>query len=88
MANDTENSQRPQLMTGGAEDPGTGRKEQFNELSELSLEERMAVADRMGIPVFNEPDAAKEGAMSGFDGTKEEFDNRMEEDNTEARPNQ
>lgn len=43
------------------------RVEQFNELSELSLEERMNVADQMGIPVQDAGEAAATGRASAGD---------------------
>lgn len=70
MAFDRENSGQPQRGTDSSENLGRERKEQFNELSELSLEERMNVADKIGIPVEN---------VSGIAGGS---DDRMEEEST------
>ena len=57
--------------------------DQFNELSELSLEERMAVADRMGIPVYNEPDAAAKGTGSGNNDSQGGANERMDTGSTD-----
>ncbi len=83
MANDREYN--PQPGTGSSEDDGGERIEQFNELSELSLEERMAVADRIGIPVNNVGEAAATGTASG-DDAPEDSNNRREEQSTSEGP--
>jgi hypothetical protein len=80
MANEREEMQRNHPGTEGAENQDRDRKEQFNELSELSLEERMAVADQIGIPVANVGEAVATGTMSGFDESSMEQDERPEED--------
>jgi hypothetical protein len=80
MANDREIQQ--QKGTGSAENLGRERQEQFNELSELSLEERMAVADQIGVPVQNVGDAAATGAMSGRDDAAGAPDDGMEEESS------
>jgi hypothetical protein len=82
MAFDRENGGQPQQGTGSAENRGRDRKEQFNELSELSLEERMKVADQIGIPVENISDAASLGTMSGRDDAAGGSGDRMEEEST------
>lgn len=79
MTNDREKAQQQQ-GTGSAENLGSERQEQFNELSELSLEERIAVADRIGIPVENMGDAAETGAMSGRDDLAGSSNEDMEEE--------
>lgn len=56
-------------------------KEQFNELSELSLEARMAVADQIGVPVNNLGDAAALGTMQNRDDITENAPNNSEDDN-------
>ena len=65
MANEREEMQRNHPGTEGAGNLDRDRKEQFNELSELSLEERMNVADQIGIPVSNAGDAAATGTITG-----------------------
>ena len=82
MANDNENVPQQQQGTGSAENVGSDRKEQFNELSELSLEERIAVADQIGIPVENVSDAAALGAMSGRDDLAGGPNDGMDEEST------
>jgi hypothetical protein len=82
MANDNENFPQQQQGTGSAENVGGDRKEQFNELSELSLEERIAVADQIGIPVANVSDAAALGAMSGRDDLAGGPNDGMDEEST------
>ena len=82
MTNDRENSQQSQPQSESAEKTGSGRNKQFNELSELSLEERMAVADRIGLPVEDIDDDATTGAMTGRDDTAREPNGRTEEAST------
>lgn len=82
MANDKEYNQHEEPGAGRAESTERGQKEQFNELSELSLEERMAVADQIGIPVNNLGDAVATGAMRDRDETADEQDSFIEEENT------
>ena len=77
MANDRENIQQQE---GTAENMGRERTEQFNELSELSLEERMAVADQIGVPVQNMREAVATGTVSSDDDAAEDLNNEMEED--------
>jgi hypothetical protein len=81
MANEREYNQ-PQEGTGSAENTGRDRKEQFNELSELSLEERMNVADQIGVPVEQVSDAAATGAMSGRDDAAGGSGDDMENEST------
>jgi len=80
-----DNAHNPQHDPGGEPEnnSGKGRKEQFNELSELSLEERMKVADQLGVPVYNAGDAAATGTMRGGD----EADSNLNEgnENTDMR---
>jgi hypothetical protein len=78
MAIDKESNQQP--GTGSPENLDRDRIEQFNELSELSLEERMAVADRIGIPVENVGEAAATGTMSGGDDAAGGSTDEMEEE--------
>ena len=82
MANDRENKAQQQDGTGSAENIDKDRQEQFNELTELSLEERMAVANRIGVPVENVSDADALGTVSGRDDAAGELDDRMEEEST------
>src|SRR4051794_32763964 len=82
MANDREMEQQRQPGTGSAENTGKDRKEQFNELSELSLEERMAIADQIGVPVRDVSDAAATGAMSGRDDAAGGSNDGMENEST------
>lgn len=56
------------------------RVEQFNELSEISLEERMNVADKIGIPVDNAGEAAATGTASGVDEAAPNQNDRLERD--------
>jgi len=57
------------------------RTEQFNELSELSLEERMNVADQLGVPIDNMNDAVATGTMQDNDETPAS-NNPMDEEST------
>jgi len=82
MANDRENYPQQQEGSGSAENSGHDRVEQFNELSELSLEERMNVADQIGVPVYNVADAAALGTASGGDDEAGNSGDRMEEEST------
>lgn len=82
MANDSVNSGQTQQGTGSAEQTGRQRKEQFNELSSLSLEERIAVADQIGVPAENVSDAASTGAASGRDDLAGGSGDRMEREST------
>ena len=82
MANDRENNLQGQPVTGGAENTGSDRIEQFNELSELSLEERMNVADQIGVPVENLGEAAALGTISGRDDAAGSADAGTEEQST------
>ena len=87
MTNDREHNQPRRPATGNEENPGHGHKEQFNELSELSLEERMAVADKIGIPAENEGDAVVTGTTSGRDDAASERSNRTAEENETEEAN-
>lgn len=78
MKNDREKVQ--QQGTPSTEDQDQERTEQFNELSELSLEERMNVADQIGIPVNNVEDAVATGAMRDNDA-----DENINEDTEKTR---
>lgn len=80
MANDR--SQQTQQGTGSAENTGEERSQQFNEMSELSLEERMNVADQIGVPARDVIDASATGAASGRDDAAGGSGDRMEEENT------
>ncbi len=85
MVNDRENN-RQQPTSGGAENGDRDRTEQFNELSELSLEERMAVADQIGIPTGNVGEAAATGTISGSDDAQGTSNGRFEEERTGVEP--
>jgi hypothetical protein len=76
MANDQERSQQPQQESGSADSQSSNQQEQFNELSELSLEERMNAADQMGVPM-NTKDAVATGAMRGH-GIEEDANDGIE----------
>ncbi|HEV7331231.1 MAG TPA: hypothetical protein VGN63_09340 [Flavisolibacter sp.] len=82
MANDREYNLPHQPGNENADNRERDPKEQFNELSELSLEERMAVADRIGIPVDNVGEAAATGAMRGDDNATAGSGDPMDEENT------
>ena len=77
MANDRKNIQQQDET---ADNMGRERTEQFNELSELSLEERMAVADQIGVPVQNMREAVATGTISSDEDAAEDLNNEMEED--------
>ena len=81
MTNDRDNTQQPYSDTEGEENSGNARQEQFNELSELSLEARMNVADRLGIPVNDIGEAVALGTMRDRDESTESTNDRMEEEN-------
>ena len=82
MATDREKTQQDQQGTGSAENLGMNRREQFNQFSEISLEERIAVADQIGVPVESETYAAATGAMSGRDDAAGGSNDDMEEEST------
>ena len=82
MANDRDERQQGQPGTGSAENTGRERDHQFNEMTELSLEERMNVADQIGVPVESVSDASETGAMSGRDDAAGGSGDRMEEQST------
>jgi hypothetical protein len=82
MADNSEKAQQHQPGSGRAENTGRNRKGQFNELSELSLEERIAVADQIGVPLEDVRDAAATGAMSGRDDALGGSNDGMEEETT------
>jgi hypothetical protein len=79
MANERDDLQQGQPGTGSAENTGQERNQQFNEMTELSLEERMKVADQIGVPVDNVADASQTGAMSGRDDAAGGSGDRMED---------
>jgi hypothetical protein len=81
MTNDRNNTQQPYSDTEGEENSGNARQEQFNELSELSLEARMNVADRLGIPVNDIGEAVALGTIRDRDESTESANDRMEEEN-------
>lgn len=85
MTNERESYPQHQPGLRSGDDTDRGRQEPFNELSELSLEERMAVADRIGVPVDNAGEAAATGAMSGPDDGAEGQIERMEDESTGDR---
>jgi hypothetical protein len=74
-------NQQAQQGSGSAENAGLGRDRQFNEMSELSLEERMNVADQIGVPARDVIDASATGASSGRDDAAGGSGDRMEEEN-------
>lgn len=76
------NDQTQQQGSGSAEQQGIDRQAQFNELSELSLEERMAVADKIGLPVQDVTDAFVTGTMSGRDDAAGAPNDGMEDEST------
>ncbi len=82
MANNSEKNLHHQQGAGDSENGSMDRTEQFNELSELSLEERMNVADQMGVPVESAGEAAATGAMRGADDNAGVSNDRMEEEST------
>ena len=69
-----------QQVRSGEENNGEDRIEQFNELSELSLEERMNVADQIGVPVRNESNTVEIGTLSGSDDIVVSDDRQTKED--------
>ena len=69
-----------QQIRSGEENNGEDRIEQFNELSELSLEERMNVADQIGVPVRNESNTVEIGTLSGSDDIVVSDDRQTKED--------
>ena len=75
-------NQQTQQGTGSAENTGQERSQQFNEMSELSLEERMNVADQIGIPARDVIDASATGTSSGRDDLSGGSGDRMEEEST------
>jgi len=81
MTNDRDNTQQPYSDTEGEENSGNARQEQFNELSELSLEARMNVADMLGIPVNDIGEAVALGTIRDRDESTESANDRMEEEN-------
>ncbi|MBB1284935.1 hypothetical protein HRH25_11180 [Flavisolibacter sp. BT320] len=72
MINDRDLANPQQSRPDDHLNPDHDRVEQFNELSEISLEERMNVADRIGIPVDNAGEAAATGTAMTSDETTEE----------------
>ena len=82
MANEREDNQQVQPGTGSAENAGNDRTEQLNELTELSLEERMAVADKIGVPTEQVSDISDTGMLSGRDDAAGGSGDRMEDENT------
>ena len=73
---------KPQEGTGSAENTGRERTEQMNELTELSLEERMNVADQIGVPPEQVADVSDTGMLSGRDNVSGGSGDRMEEQST------
>ena len=69
-----------QQVRSGEENNGEDRIEQFNELSELSLEERMNVADQIGVPVRNESNTVEIGTLSGSDDAVVSDDRQTKDD--------
>ena len=80
----------PQEQRGMDNPGGEGQvhKEQFNELSELSLEARMNVADQIGVPVNNLGDAAATGTMQDRDNSEGRLNERSDEDHVQPMPNE
>jgi hypothetical protein len=54
----------------------------MNELTELSLEERMNVADQIGVPPEQVADVSDTGMLSGRDNVSGGSGDRMEEQST------
>jgi hypothetical protein len=81
MTNDRDNTQQPYPDAEREENNSSARLEQFNELSELSLEERIAVADRIGIPVNDIREAVALGTMQNRDESTEGLDRTIEDEN-------
>ena len=81
MTNDRENTQRPYPDGEGEENNSSARLEQFNELSELSLEERIVVADRIGIPVNDVREAVALGTMQDRDESTECLNGTIADEN-------
>ncbi|HEX8314850.1 MAG TPA: hypothetical protein VF609_07655 [Flavisolibacter sp.] len=82
MANERDNTPQAQEGTGSAENTGRERTEQMNELTELSLEERMNVADQIGVPPEQVADVSDTGMLSGRDDASGGSGDRMEEQST------
>ncbi|HYO23053.1 MAG TPA: hypothetical protein VER36_11660 [Flavisolibacter sp.] len=82
MANERESDYQPQQGTGSAENTDRDRTEQMNELTELSLEERMSVADKIGVPPEQVADVRDTGMLSGRDDLSGGSGDRMEDQNT------
>lgn len=80
MAYKSETNSHHLQEEGNEENGNKDRKEQFNELSELSLEERMTVADQIGIPVDNVGDAVATGTARGVDDAEGNLNGQMEEE--------
>ena len=78
--NDRDKAQKPQPDTGSTENQNLERTEQFNELSELSLEERMNVADQIGVPRNNMEDAVASGTIRGYDESETGRNDEIEEE--------
>lgn len=79
MINDREKAQQ-QKERERDETFDQDRVEQFNELSEISLEERMNVADKIGIPVDDVGEAAATGTASGVSEAASNPNERLERD--------
>lgn len=86
MINEHEDHPQQQSTTGKAKLQEGERKPAFNELSELSLEERMAVADRIGIPVEDVREAAFDGTASLPTENSTELRQAPEEFNEDSEP--
>ena len=82
MTDQRDKFQEGQQQSGSAENTGREREQQFNEMTELSLEERMAVADKIGVPVRDVADASQTGAGSGRDDAAGGSGDEMEEQDT------
>ena len=79
MTHDREEQQQRQSGTDNPENTGPERKQQFNEMTELSLEVRMRVADQIGVPIANADDANETGAMGFDDEPSRDYDEQVEE---------
>jgi hypothetical protein len=78
MMSDRDNNQQAGLQSAENQQ---GRTEQFNELSELSLEERMNAADHIGEPMSTVEEAVATGTVRGDE--EERVDSEIEEENSD-----
>lgn len=81
MMSDRDNKQ--QAGSGGSESRQQQTPAQFNELSELSLEERMNAADHLGEPKSTIEEAVASGTTRGNNDAE-----RIEKENTNKKTEQ